>query len=113
MAESYAPDAAKEQELREKIRAGSQELEDYHDLAHLLLSSGRPDEVVPLYRQAPNLSLKNAQRGKVSVELGWTLLDVSGKEAEARTLAEAAISLLADERLAGRCPSRRPSPRGA
>lgn len=90
-------DPSRERELREKIRAGSQELDDYHDLVHLLFSSGRPEEVVPLYRQALKLSLTHVQRARVSVELGWTLLDAMGKEAEARTLAEDAISLLANE----------------
>ena len=97
MAESYAPDAAKEQELREKIRAGSQELDDYLDLADLLRAGGRTHEVVPQYREALNLPLTNLQRAEVSTELGWVLYDPLCEEAEARTLAENAIHLLAEE----------------
>ena len=94
---SQAPDSVNEQELTEKIRAGSKELGDYRDLAFVLASAGRYDDIIPLYEQALRLPLTDFQRAKVSLELGWILRDLLGQQAQPQVLAETAISLLSNE----------------
>jgi tetratricopeptide (TPR) repeat protein len=97
MVRSHAADSAKEKELREKVQAGSQELDDYRLLAKLLGSKGAHEEAAGLYRRALDLPLTHFWKAVLSLELGLLLYDAMGEEQEARPLAQDAVSLFSKE----------------
>lgn len=85
-----------ELDLRRKIADGSQDPEDYCNLADHLVTSGRLEEAVLLYEKALNLSLKNFQRTRVSMELGWLFYELGDRE-KAMTLAQDTVAYLSRE----------------
>ncbi|MBI4487787.1 MAG: tetratricopeptide repeat protein [Deltaproteobacteria bacterium] len=85
-----------EAELQRRVAAGSQDPEDYRNLADLLLATGRYEEAVALYRRVLNLPLRNFPKARVSMELGWIFCEM-GQQAEALPLAQTAIGLLSRE----------------
>ena len=75
-------DPQNEAELRRKIADGSQDPEDYRNLAELLFAAGRYEDAISSYEGALNLPLTNCQRAKVSMELGWIIYEM-GRQAQA------------------------------
>ena len=85
-----------ELELRRRIADGSQDADDYLDLADLLFSGSRDEEAIFTCKQALNLPLTPFQEAKVSVALGWIYFELV-RQTEAIAQAESAIGLLAQE----------------
>lgn len=85
-----------EEELRHKIAGGSQNPDDYRNLADLVIAKGGYEEAISLYQQAVNLRLTNFQKARVSMELGW-LLYQTGQQSKALQLARSALELLSQE----------------
>src|SRR5262245_49379795 len=92
------PDREGEEELRQKIAAGSQDPDDYRNLIDLLLlsSSGRYGEAIELYRQALALPLTGFKKAQLSMELAWIYYEI-GRRQQAILLARDALELLSSE----------------
>ncbi len=97
MTESTPVDQQSEAELQQRIAEGSAEIGDYRDLTNMLISAERDEEAVTLYQQALNLPLRNLQKARVSMELGWIHYELRGQRTQAQMLAQRAISLLSSE----------------
>lgn len=96
MTADYYPDGQAEQELRQKIAAGSQDPDDYRNLADLLFPSGRYDEMIALYCQAETFSLTGFKQAQLSMELGWIYYGI-GQPEQATFFARKALALLSTE----------------
>jgi len=66
-------DRPSEAELRRRLAAGSQDAEDYGDLAARLTEAERTDEAIAIWELALALPLSEVGRAAVEVDLGWTL----------------------------------------
>lgn len=88
--------ASTETILRQRISSGSQDSQDYVNLANLLADASCYDEAVELYETAISLAPTSNDRAKVSADLGWALFE-SGRALEAEKAAEKALSLVTDE----------------
>jgi tetratricopeptide (TPR) repeat protein len=82
--------------LVEKIKAGSQDPDDFVALADFFFSTDRGEEAISVCQQALALPLSYFQKARISVELGWILYEM-GREVEALPLARSAIGLLLEE----------------
>lgn len=98
MARSQAPESEREQELRARILAGSQNLQDYNALADILLSSpGREGEGVAILESALRLTLSGVEKGRLCADIAWFLYELGHAE-RAAEMAQEALSLAAGER---------------
>jgi len=97
MNESEPEESLGEPELRARIAAGSEDPEDYLELAELLKFAPRFREAMELYEHALSLNLSNIASARFAWELGDLLCIVQGRNTEAMALAQRALSLLADE----------------
>jgi tetratricopeptide (TPR) repeat protein len=89
-------DSQSEEVLRRKIADGSQNPDDYRNLAELQLATGRGEEAISLLKAALDLPLTNYQRAEISMELGWNYYEM-GRRAHAELLAQSALGLLSQE----------------
>jgi len=96
MANPILCDTKSETELRRKIAAGSQDPENYRNLAEVLLARGHYEEAISLYEQALILPLTNFLKAETSVELGWIFYEI-GRQTQAHTLAKEALAVLSNE----------------
>jgi tetratricopeptide (TPR) repeat protein len=85
------------QELRQRIEAGSQQVDDYLDLASLLLHSGDADQSLSIYQRALDLPLTNIERADVLYSLSELLLDTCRDPEQARVTADRCISTLSPQ----------------
>lgn len=97
MNQARAEEPRGERELRARIEAGSEAVDDYLDLADLLRSEARDDRAIWVYEQALRLRLTNTQRAKVLSELSTLLAAERGERNRARALAREALDLVALE----------------
>src|SRR2546426_1132516 len=78
--QAYPDDQSREEHLRRKIAAGSQNPQDYHDLADILCSSKHYADAISLYEQTSKLPFTNIQKGRMSLELGWLAYEMGDRE---------------------------------
>jgi tetratricopeptide (TPR) repeat protein len=88
--------SVRKSELQQKIASGSDDLEDYFDLADLLVGEGNYDDAVKLLEHSLNLAVPNVQKARAALELGWLIHDVD-ELSKALPLADRSIELLSDE----------------
>lgn len=97
MNQAQSEERSRKAELRDRIAAGSQDPDDYRELANLLKADGQDNVAIRVYERALALHLTGMQRASVLWELG-TLVDASRAErARARVLAEEALDILSRE----------------
>lgn len=96
MAKQSFPKPGDEEELREKIAAGSTEYEDYTKLGFIEYAKGQYDDAVAFCQKALTLPLTEIARAKVSNELGW-LFNAIGQPAQTQALAQNTINLLSNQ----------------
>lgn len=94
--EATGPDPENEQELRAKILAGSQEIEDYRALGLILWDAGREEEGLAVLEQGLTLPLPDLARAIICAELASLLYDL-GRPERAIRMARTALSLIAGE----------------
>lgn len=83
-------------ELQEKIAAGPQALEDYLDLADLLVCEEKYQEAIKLLESASNLSFPKIHQARAALELGWLIYNVD-EPSKALPLADRTLELLTNE----------------
>jgi len=83
-------------QLQEKIAAGTQALEDYLDLADLLVCEEKYQEAVKLLESASNLSFSKIHQARVVLELGWLIYNVD-EPSKALPLADRTFEALSNE----------------
>jgi tetratricopeptide (TPR) repeat protein len=88
--------ARDEDRLRHRISAGSQNPEDYVDLAGLVADRFYYDEAINLYETAIALISTSIWRARVSVDLGWVLFEAN-QCSKAEELADKIVSLVVTE----------------
>ena len=97
MAATTNSDSVDEPMLRERILAGSQDLEDYKALAELLWESpGRENEGILILQKALDLPLSNIEKAEGQAEVGWFLYEV-GQFDRAMSMAKAALAGIAEQ----------------
>lgn len=84
------------EQLQQKIAGGSQDPDDYSNLADIFLEAGRYDEAVSSYQRALKLSRTKLQKARLSMELGWLFYEM-GRQSEALKLGQNSIKLLSQE----------------
>jgi tetratricopeptide (TPR) repeat protein len=87
---------ADKSQLQEKIAAGSQELEDYLDLADLLVREDRYDEAVKLLESALNLSVSNIHKARGATELAWLIYNID-EPSKALPFTDRSLQFLSNE----------------
>ncbi len=89
-------DREAEEKLQQKIAAGSQDPDDYRDLADLLGPRGHYADAIALYQRALTFPLTGFKKAQLLMELGWIYYEI-GERAQAAPLAREALSLLSSE----------------
>jgi len=87
-----------EEELLERLARGSQDPDDFRELAGLLVTTNRPAESLEVLQRALDLPLPGLDRARLCGEVGWAAYEAGrGHVHRASPLAREAISLLAAE----------------
>jgi tetratricopeptide (TPR) repeat protein len=92
--ETSRPDRPEAKRLREKILAGSQDIQDYRALAGILMESGEEEETLALLEKALDLPLPDVEQAALSADVALFLYEF-GREDRAITVAQAALSQVA------------------
>lgn len=79
--------------LRNKIEAGSNDFRDFRALGSLLFKLGQYHDCPALFEKARDLSHRNLDKAKASIDLGWTSF-WSGNHEQARLQADNALKYL-------------------
>ncbi len=79
--------------LREKVKSGSLDADDYRALASLLCETNRFDEALALLRASLRLHPPNLSRAALLTLLGWYVNDITGDTEEPLSLGEQAAAL--------------------
>ena len=82
--------------LRAKIDAGSNDFQDFRNLGSLFFKLGQYQECPALFEKARDLSRRNLDKAKTSIDLGWNNFR-SENYNQARQLAEDALKYLRAE----------------
>jgi tetratricopeptide (TPR) repeat protein len=81
---------------QENISGGSQNAEDYLDLADLLVHDRQYQEAKKLLERALTLPVSDIEKARVAIELGWLIYDVDEAQ-KALPLADRSLELLSNE----------------
>src|SRR5260370_19695334 len=87
----------RERALKERIRAGAGEMQDYFELADILHERGGFTEALTIVKQALALDLTPDQRGFMLYEEAHLLSLTAGQDDEVLALAKQALSLLGEQ----------------
>lgn len=80
--------------LKERIRLGTGEMQDYVELADIYYQTGRLEDTISILKEASSLDLPPRQRASLLNEQAQFLFLITGAENESLVLAEQAISTL-------------------
>jgi tetratricopeptide (TPR) repeat protein len=84
----------RERNLKERIRVGTAQMQDYVELADIYYLTGRLDDTLAILKEATSLDLAPCQRASLLNEQAQFVFLITGAKDEALALAEQAILIL-------------------